>query len=83
MPKNTSISLSDQLAAFIETQVTSGRFGSASDVVRAGLRLLEEQELKLAALRAALIEGESSGAALPFDIEAFIGEKRKKGAPRR
>ena len=54
------------------------RYGSASDVVRAGLRLLEEQEAKLIALRAALDEGEASGPATPLDFEAFIAAKRKR-----
>jgi antitoxin ParD1/3/4 len=76
MAKNTSISLGDHFADFIETQVTAGRYGSASDVVRAGLRLLEDQELKLATLRAALIEGETSGPSVPFDIESFVAQKR-------
>jgi antitoxin ParD1/3/4 len=74
--KNTSIVISDRLADFVERQVAEGRYGSASDVVRAGLRLLEEQETRLAALRAALIEGEESGSATPFDMEAFIARKR-------
>ena len=78
MPKNTSISLGDHFNRFIEAQVAEGRYGSASDVVRAGLRLLEEQEAKLAALRAALIEGEQSGPSTPFDIESFIDRKRAK-----
>jgi len=74
--KNTSFSLGKHFASFVEGKVAEGRHASASDVVRTGLRLLEEQELKLSALRVALIEGETSGAATPFDFEAFIGRKR-------
>lgn len=76
MTKNTSVSLGDHFASFIEAQVTAGRYGSASDVVRAGLRLLEEREAKLAALRSALADGEASGASQPFDVEKFIAGKR-------
>lgn len=82
MPKNTSVSLGDHFAEFIEAQVAAGRYGSASDVVRAGLRLLEDQETKLAALRAALIDGEESGPSTHLDVETFIARKRKaKRAP--
>ena len=80
MVKNTSVVIGDRLAAFVESQVAEGRYGSASDVVRAGLRLLEEQETRLAALRAALIEGEESGVSTPFDVEAFIVRKRAENA---
>lgn len=76
MGKNTSVIIGDHFASFIEAQVAAGRYGSVSDVVRAGLRLLEEQETKLEALRTALIEGETSGASTPFDFGAFIARKR-------
>ena len=76
MGKSTSFSLGDHFSGFIERQVSHGRFGSASDVVRAGLRLLEDQEVKLSALRAALVEGENSGPSAPFDFNAFIVSKR-------
>jgi antitoxin ParD1/3/4 len=55
MAKNTSIIIGEHFGAFIERQVNEGRYNSASDVVRAGLRLLEEREMKIEALRAALI----------------------------
>ena len=80
MRKNTSFSLGEHFSTFIDEKVEEGRYGSASDVVRAGLRLLEEHEAKLAALRTALDEGETSGDAGPFDFKAFIASKR---GPRR
>jgi len=76
MARNTSISLGDHFASFIDTQVQGGRYGSASDVVRAGLRLLEEHEGKVRALEAALIAGEESGPPTEFDFEAFKARKR-------
>ena len=77
MSKNTSFSLGEHFSSFVEAQIDQGRYSSASDVVRAGLRLLEEQEVQLEALRAALIEGEQSGPSTPFDFEAFIARKRE------
>ncbi|WP_336651138.1 MULTISPECIES: type II toxin-antitoxin system ParD family antitoxin [unclassified Leucobacter] len=76
MASNTSISLDDHFADFLSREVATGRYRSASEVVRAGLRLLEDRETQMAALREALVEGEASGAAEPFDFDAFIAAKR-------
>jgi antitoxin ParD1/3/4 len=73
--RNTSVTLSDHFEKFIEQQIATGRYGSASEVIRTGLRLLEENEAKLEALRAALIEGEESGDPQPFDFDAFLARK--------
>ena len=80
MAKNTSMSLGDHFAGFIETQVSKGRYGSASDVVRAGLRLLEEHETRVQALKDALIAGENSGEPRTFDREAFQERMRQKSS---
>lgn len=76
MGRNTSVSLGEHFTSFIDTQVKAGRYGSASDVMRAGLRLLEEHEARVKTLQDALIAGEQSGAAVPFDFEAFKVRKR-------
>jgi antitoxin ParD1/3/4 len=76
MARNTSVTLGDHFTSFINAQVETGRYGSASDVVRAGLRLLEEHEAKVKALQDALIAGEQSGEPQPFDFEDFKARKR-------
>jgi antitoxin ParD1/3/4 len=75
METTTSVALSDDLAAFIRDEVASGRYRSPSAVVSEGLRLLEAEQRRLDALREALVVGENSGPAEPFDFEAFIRGK--------
>jgi antitoxin ParD1/3/4 len=70
-----SISLDASLAGFVDRQLACGRYGSVSEVVQAGLRLLEDHEMKIDALRAALIEGEQSGRSTPVDFDRFLKEK--------
>lgn len=76
MARNTSVTIGDHFTGFISEQVQTGRYGSASDVVRAGLRLLEEHEAKVKALQDALVSGEQSGEPRSFDFEAFKARKR-------
>ena len=78
MSKNTSVALGDYLHRFVEQKVREGRFGNASEVVRAGLRLLEERETKIAALRAAVQEGLDSGPAQSFDVEELLKEVERE-----
>ncbi len=73
MQKNTSVTLGSHYEKFIAQQVSMGHFGSASETIRAGLRLLEERETKLALLRKALIEGEESGVA-DYSLAGIIDE---------
>ena len=73
MAKNTSISLGPHFDEFIAERVSDGRYGSASEVVRAGLRLLENTETRLGALRAMLAEGEKSGFS-DYSYEELIKE---------
>jgi antitoxin ParD1/3/4 len=75
MALNTSISLGDHFREFAQRKVREGRYGSTSEVVRAGLRLLEEEERKLEALRQAIQEGIDSGPPEPFDFDEFLARK--------
>ena len=73
MAKNTSITLGDHFDRFVSGQVESGRFGSASEVIRAALRLLENTQTRLEALRKMLDEGENSGV-VDYDYDALMAE---------
>lgn len=73
MSKNTSITLGEHFDSFITSQLECGRYASASEVVRAGLRLLEDSETRLGTLRQLLDEGEKSGF-VEYSLEGFIAE---------
>jgi antitoxin ParD1/3/4 len=80
MAKNTSISLGDHFERFINSQIEGGRYGSVSEVIRAGLRELEEREKKVGALRHFLIDGEKSGDAGALDMKAIKRKARARTA---
>ena len=75
---STSLTLGNYWEDFIKSQINSGRYGSASELVRDSLRLLEERETKLDLLRKALIEGEESGSAGALDMEDIKKKARIK-----
>lgn len=77
---NTSLSLGTHWEGFIRQMVQDGRYGSASELVRDSLRLLEERGLKLQQLRQALIAGEESGSAGPLDIDDIKRKARAEAA---
>jgi len=83
MGRNTSISLGDHFETFVDNSVTAGRFKNASEVIRAGLRLLEEDESKIVALKKAIDEGVESGVTKGFSPQKHLSKlkasKRKNG----
>ena len=72
MGKNTSISLGEHFEDFIQKSIRNGRYSNASEVVRAGLRMLEDEESRMLALKNAIQEGIDSGVAEGFDPKAFL-----------
>ncbi len=78
MAKNTSILLGEHFEKFITKEVSSGRYGSASEVVRTALRMLESEEHKKLALINALIQGEKSKRVENFDPKAHLAKLHKK-----
>ena len=83
MSKNTSISLGDYFDQFIQTQIAAGRYKNVSEIIRAGLRLLENEESKVIALKSAIQEGLNSPRVENFDFDEHLtklkSEKRKNG----
>ncbi|MCC5942949.1 MAG: type II toxin-antitoxin system ParD family antitoxin [Balneolaceae bacterium] len=83
MSKNTSITLGNYFDQFVKNQVSAGRYKNVSEVIRAGLRLLENEESKAIALRNSIQEGVESGIVQDFDpqtnLEQLKAKKRKNG----
>lgn len=83
MSKNTSISLGNYFDQFVQSRIKEGRFKNVSEVIRAGLRLLEEEESKVIALRNSIQEGIDSGIANDFNpkkhLESLKAKKRSNG----
>jgi antitoxin ParD1/3/4 len=83
MNKNTSVSLGNYFDQFVQSRITQGRFKNVSEVIRAGLRLLEEEESKVIALRNAIQEGMNSPRVENFDFDENLknlkAEKSKNG----
>lgn len=78
MGRNTSVSLGDYFENFVDSKVSEGRFSSASEVIRAGLRLLEEEENKVLALKNAIQEGIESGIVEGFDPQKHLESLKAK-----
>lgn len=78
MGRNTSVSLGDYFENFVDSKVSEGRFSSASEVIRAGLRLLEEEENKVLALKNAIQDGIESGIAKDFDPQKHLESLKAK-----
>lgn len=78
MPRNTSVTLGEHFDKFVVEKINEGRFQSVSEVVRAGLRKLEEDEAKLLALRRKIQAGENSPLVENFDGEEFLAAMHKK-----
>ena len=76
--KTTSVALGPHFEDFIQASILSGRYNNASEEVRTGLRLLEDQEQRIAALRTAIEEGMTSGSVEDFDSKAYLQEMKAR-----
>jgi antitoxin ParD1/3/4 len=78
MARNTSILLGEHFEDFISAKISSGKYNSASEVIRTALRLLEEEELKTKNLNKALLQGEKSGLDKSFDPKVHLKKLHSK-----
>lgn len=76
--KTTSVALGNYFEEFISMTIKTGRYNNASEVIRAGLRLLEENEGRIAQLRSAIMEGERSGVRADFDADNHLKQLKAK-----
>ena len=74
MARTVTVTLGPHYEEFIQANIAGGRYNNVSEVIRAALRLMEDEETRLAAIRTALIEGEESGIVEDFDPEKFLEE---------
>lgn len=74
MGRNTSISLGDHFETFVDAKISTGRFKNASEVIRAGLRLLEEEETKISTLKKAIVEGFDSDQVKNFNADKHLAK---------
>ena len=77
MGKNTSVSLGEHFEEFVQFRINEGRYKNASEVIRAGLRLLEEEEQKFYVLKSAIEEGVNSGLAVDFEPDEFLAQIKR------
>lgn len=75
--KTTSVALGSYFEDYIKVQISNGRYNNASEVIRAGLRLLEENESQIVALKSAINEGLNSGIAEDFDPISHLKKLKK------
>lgn len=78
MAKNTSITLGDHYEQFVADMVASGRYATSSEVIRAGLRMVEDYERKVEAIRGEIEKGERSGVIEDFSFDGFLAEMKRK-----
>lgn len=78
MRKNTSVALGNYFGSFVENKISQGRYKNASEVIRAGLRLLEEEENRISALKSAIHAGINSEIAMDFEPKSYLESLKAK-----